>query len=286
MSFLILLIGCSASEGDSGSQALTDTQSSPSDWALAPEWTPEEVAIELETALSYGMPRPEAVFDNILDLLAHGDSACPGHPTQISDLVWGLEGCTAESGYTYRGILVYEEKLDADESVELVSQLVSIADFEVIHPTGEIFLGGGTIDRLRQRSPGQESIQEGRSLIQGMWQDPLHEEAWLAEGISAYLSMLMEENDGTVVQIEGSLGIGDHHLYFDRLEFLSDHCEDAPRSGAIWIRQPDSSWFQLSYDEDCGCPELTWNETESLGELCVDTSIIREDLLESLGAVF
>ena len=150
----------------------------------------------------------------------------------------------------------------------------------------EIFLGGGTIDLFRQRPPGEESTQEGRSILQGMWKDPVHEEAWLAQGISAYLSMLMEENDGTMVQLEGSLGIGDHHLYFDGLEFLSGECGDGPRSGAIWIRQPDSSWFQLNYDEDCGCPELTWNETDSLGELCVDVSPIRSDLLESLGAVF
>ena len=89
-----------------------------------------------------------------------------------------------------------------------------------------------------------------------------------------------------MLQLEGSLGISGHHLYFDGLEFLSDHCDDGPRSGAIWLRQPDSSWFQLSYDEDCGCPELTWNETESMGELCVDTGTIRADLLLSLGADF
>jgi hypothetical protein len=290
MSFLILLLGCSGSGTDSGEAQRTDTAHDHWDWdGLAPEWSSEEVAEELDGALAFGLPRADVLSENILDLLARGDDACPGHSTQISHTIWGLEGCTAETGYSYRGILVYEEQLEESDGFQVLQQFTSTADFEIIYPTGETFLGGGSFQYERRLQDGHESIQQSRSSIQGMWEDPMHEESWLAEGISAYLSMEMDElkeGDGELLQIEGSLGIGGRHLYFDALEYSSDECDEGPRSGAIWIRQPDSSWFQLTYDSDCGCPELTWNGTEALGELCVDTSVIRENLLESLGAVF
>jgi hypothetical protein len=250
-----------------------------------PQWTRAQVSEELEIALAYGVPRAEVVRDHILDLLALGDAACPGHEDQISNVEYGLEGCTADSGYTYRGLLVYEEEFEEDESAQFLLQKVSMADFEIIHPTGEIFYGGGSIDYERQQSMGAENHQESRSLIRGMWADPLHTESWLASGISAYLSMLMEEDDGEVMlQVEGSLGIAGHYLYFDALEFLSTDCGAQPRSGEIWIRQPDSSWFQLKFSGDCGCPQLMWNDQESFGELCVDTEVLYDDLLLSMGA--
>ena len=289
MSWILLLLGCTSGSQVVDTAPVEDTASSTPDWSqLAPTWTEEDVRTEVEAALEYGLPRPEVICENLLDLLAYGDGDCPGHDDQISNTVWGLEGCTADSGYTYKGLLVYEEFLDWDDPFEFLLQSITIGDFQIIHHTGEIVLGGGNVDYERQLEAGQSSNQQARSLIRGMWRDPLHTEPWLAAGISAYLSMLLESepDGGVMMQLEGSLGIDEYYLYFDQLEFLSSDCGGTPRSGGIWIRQPDSSWYQLTYDGSCGCPALTWNHTEVIGEACVDTSSLYDHLLLSLGATF
>jgi hypothetical protein len=289
MSLWILLLGCASPPAeDTGIAPSEESGQSSWDWdGLSPDWTNEQVAEELDGILSLGLPRAEVICENILDLLARGDPTCPGHPMQISKPYVTLQGCTADSGYGYRGLLVFEEDLKLEDEAEVFTQFTSTADFEIIHPTGEIFLGGGGVEYKRRMSEGQELVVEARGGITGMWEDPLHEQGWLSEGISAYLSMSLVRNTiGEQLQITGALGIGKSHLYFDTLSYEPGECDDAPVSGGIWIRQPDSSWFQLNFDSDCGCPELSWNETESMGELCVDTSLIREDISRSLGAIF
>ena len=283
---VFLILGCATPPEDTGAPPPADSGLEFASWSeLAPQWTKEEVGEELEAALSYGLPRGEVFRDHILALLAQGDADCPGHEDQISSVEYGLEGCVADSGYTYRGILVYEEEFDEDESTQVLLQKVSMADFEIIHPSGEIFYGGGSMDYERLQPLDANGHRESRALIRGMWADPLHEESWFSTGVSTYLSMLMEEDNGeTMLQLEGTLGIGGHHLYFNNIEFLSSDCDTQPRSGSIWIRQPDSSWFQLEFPADCGCPDLMWNDTEAFGTLCVDTSIIHASLLQSMGA--
>ena len=242
---------------------------------LSPSWTPEEVAAEVEKAVAYGLPQAEVVADNILSLLSRGDGVCPGHPSMISQPYVALPGCVADTGYQYRGILVYEEEETEDETGTSSSIFTSTADFEIIYPTGEIFFGGGSIRSSFYQSSNPEIGDRVMDLVKGVWQDPNHEVAWLSEGVSTYLSVSVFDSmnsDRTTAKIQGAHGIADIHLYFDHVEVESVGCERQPTSGQIWLRQPDTSWYQLHFDESCACPVLIWNQTEELGEVCLDLS--------------
>lgn len=291
---LWLFWGCSGGEPATGpdsadSGGLSDTNSPlSSSWeGLAPIWSADEVSQEVESALSYGLPRGEVLAGNILDLLSRGDDLCPGHPMMISMPYTTLKGCTAETEYSYRGILVYEDEVEeiGQQEVERRRQFTSTADFEIIHPTGEIFYGGGNFDYKRDRSVESDVVMGGGSLITGMWGDPLHDVAWMRAGISAYMSVIYELRQDLAehwIRIDGTLGVGGHHLYFNNLEFSSEVCGDSPMGGELWLRQPDTSWYQLRFDSSCTCPQLTWNQTDDLGEVCVDTSVLMADALVSL----
>ena len=56
--------------------------------------------------------------------------------------------------------------------------------------------------------------------------------------------------------------------------------------GELWIRRPDTSWYQLRFDSSCDCADLTWNQTDDLGEICVDTSVWMADVIRSLSGPF
>jgi hypothetical protein len=276
---------------DSGDLDDTDTQRSWSWEGLAPIWSAEEVTDEISSALSYGLPRGEVLAGHILDLLSRGDELCPGHPMMISMPYTTLKGCTAQTEYSYRGILVYEDEVEeiAQQSVERRRQFTSTADFEIIHPTGEIFYGGGNFDYWRERSMESDIVIGGGALITGMWGDPLHEAEWMRSGISAYMTAIYElKQDGTEhwIRLDGTLGLGGHHLYFNDLQYSSEVCGDSPMGGELWIRQPDTSWYQLRFDSSCDCADLTWNQTDDLGEICVDTSVWMADVIRSLSGPF
>ena len=234
---------------------------------IEPTWTAEEAEAELERLLAWPLPHSHRLRDLYLEAVRSGDALCPGEGDSLEDGSIPLEGCTASTGWTYRGLSEYSESDDG----ERVEYELSIADFYITDSDGNTFSVGG---RLEYTGDVADGSFEGESRGSFTWPG---REGWLDGGASLALTV---SGAPTVFpnELHGAVGSlsGEGDLFFDHLGSESTSpCTD----GAVEIRDPSGIWLRLEPDCD-GCGQLSAGDLE-LGEVCVDLRVVSTAISES-----
>jgi len=261
--------GSGSGSGSGGSGSETDVLEE-----RTPQWTAQEVADIVSAVLTDSLPNTLVLAQTYLDIMGRGDDDCPGSANII---LAELDGCTSESGVTYIGVGHLDRSLEDTEVMGVAGQnwfmRSQIADFQMLEPEGEAFYGGGSI--LYKLSTYEDGYQFGSMDVEGTWQYTNAEQAWLRDGISAYLTSSAvwerpEVNPTPFFNLNGSLGLKDANLFFDFVTVQQGGCNTIS-DGTIYLRQDDGSWNALAFDDSCtGCASVTWDGTEELGEGCLD----------------
>ncbi len=279
---LILLVACAAPSDPVGADTAvrwTDPTLD-DDWSalvpeadVAPTWTAAEVGAQIDRALAGGLPGPERPLATYLELLSHADAACPGSEYVGGFAVFGL--CTTTSGYSYSGasgLIVDDTRAEGTDGVPTGSLFVSTApaDYYITRPDGTQFAAGGTLTlNVVQDATGLHT----RSTISGTWMDD-GDTSWLATGFSGALGMSrnLSADGHAQLEIDGPLSVGGASVSFARVQVM-DACPDGVRGGAVSVRQPDSSWYTLTFPNGChACGRVTWQDGSDRGEACIDVT--------------
>ena len=277
----LLLLACSA-PSDS---AVADTAprwndpTTDDDWSAlvpetetAPRWSAAEVGAEVDRALSHGLPGPERPLATYRELLTYGDASCPTAATANGFAVFGV--CTAASGYSYSGVadlIVDDRRVEGPDGARSGMLYVSTApaDYFIIRPDGTRLGAGGTLTlNVSQDASGLHT----RSTLQGTWLDD-GESSWLSQGFSGALGLTRNVSpEGEArLDIDGALTVGGASLVFTQVQVTPTACPTGVRSGAISVRQPDASWYTLTFPIGCGaCGTVTWQDGSIHGEACID----------------
>lgn len=244
-------------------------------------WTAAEIEALLQTwGDEVGLPRPAGLFAEYRSALLEGDEDCPGEDDDLTD---DLSGCTSETGWNYSGICILSAYETRDEDEVLTQGILTfdIADFVITRPDGLRFVVGGRAHHDWQLfdDGGTTTI----ALITGSWSHQWTELPWLAQTLSADLEYVRQTGSQQALRIFGSMTTGDTSLVWDEVDLDARDCPGLPKGGELWLRQPDASWNHLAFRDDCsGCAEVTWNNSEVLGEVCLDLTHIRTELASSL----
>lgn len=271
----------SASDGGSDGVSADDTGSwQPPEAQLdeyGPQWTAEEVAQEAG-AFFDADHRPWAltIMELYLALMAEGDEDCPGHAEII---LAPLEGCSASTGMTYVGIghMVTQETEDEAGELSSWSRYTAIADFQMYTPSGEEFIGAGSLRHGWSR--GSDGRLSAEMQVRGSyrWTGAGPEDPWFETGVGSSLYVAASSGDPMgreSLRFVGSVDTRGKAVYFDDFEVDLGDCGGHPVGGRILLRQDDGSWVAMAFEEDvCSpCGEVTWNREESLGEACLDVN--------------
>ena len=237
-------------------------------------FTGEELAARLEATLAVlGDVAPHLVYADYVAIMAKGDELCPGDPMSY---MRGLEGCTADTGYTYTGKSEYvDDDLPGPDGSWRHFQGFLLADFVYIEPDGTRFFGSGRAERSSSYTEDGEE-QTPQLSINGSWRYPKSETLWLAQGLSSSLSATRELKNGAL-RLNGGLASGDAILFYDGLSFEDLACPEVPTRGSILLRQPDGSWNTLTFRGGCDpCFDAVWDGELSVGSGCVDLAEFHE----------
>lgn len=211
-----------------------------------PSWDAGQVSLSIDDALALGLPDPGALLLEFQGMWTGADDDCPTTRGDYS-MTLIVTTCIADSGYRYGGVSTYEPEDDG----------------------GFWLLGDGFIDDDQDRTfslAGElELVLEDdtwESRLTGIWGYPGSPVGWIAEvpGLALWATGAGEE-----MSLGGSYGLGDTDLFFEDV-VLADSCV----TGAIWLRDPQGSWYTLTLAETCdGCGSVSYGD-EELGEACVN----------------
>lgn len=283
---VLLLLACAA---DPAPPAWVDPTAD-DDWSdlvptpsRGPALTADEVAERVALALADGLPLPQPVLADYRELLAHGDAACPGDTFAEGFQVIG--GCTTAEGYTYQGaagLQVDDRRTVAEDGswTGEASVLTAPADYVITRPDGTRLQAGGTLSIRVARDAGGDRWS---AAILGTWQDD-GLPGWLGDGYSGALTVEGSEPPGgePTQKVDGALTVHGASLQLAGVLVAPETCADGAQAGAVRLRQDDGTWYTLTLDAGCGgCGTLTWDDTEALGEACVDLSALPASLAEA-----
>ncbi len=235
-----------------------------------PAWSAQGVADQVDLAVAKGIPTPQRVLSDYLDLLAHGDESCPGNYFEEGFVVLG--GCDSADGYHFTGAAgVVREDQRSGEGEGWTGQLrisSAPADYVITRPDQSRLIAGGTFF-LEFRA--QAERQEWAARIGGTFEDEAAED-WLGAAFSGMLNIDGTEDPGGIRQrISGSLSVGGVAIDMQDVELQPSLCPDGFVGGTFRVRQEDATWSQLSLPKACGaCGEVQWEGGESLGSGCID----------------
>jgi hypothetical protein len=275
---IIVLISCSGStENNAAAMSSAEVPEIPELDVPAAEaqWSAADIEAAIEAAIVDGFPDAGHLQAAYLEVLSHGDTACPGHETYI-DETW-LYGCTADSGYWYSGVSEYVEESTSEYEAVAVK-----GDLRFEDPDGNVFSGGG------HAAIATGSMDDQRFTVMelsGSWiweGDPTA--SWLAGGISGSQNTRIGRSDSVdVIELTGAISFSGVSLDFEHLRLLSP-CDWQP-VGVMSIRDPTGIWHRLDYGETCSaCAQGSWGETQ-LGAVCPDLSPIVETAAPYLKAL-
>ena len=117
-------------------------------------WSSAELEQAIADLTVDSVPHAQPIIEGYSEWLGRGDVLCPGWPDDLSqDLT---EGCTANTGYVYRGLSeVFSIEEEFEESPQGLDPtwlpedgLTLIVDCDFYAPTGERFQGGGHVTDL------------------------------------------------------------------------------------------------------------------------------------------
>jgi len=276
---MALLAACSSGSGveDSGEKTL--------DWGFdrpsqTPQYTADELVDRVESWVNtYGFPLPQQPFNRYLELMTEGDESCPGSGTledtsEFPNLGF-LDGCSSTTGWDYIGMaIVFADDERDEQGMGTLRTGFNLADFVITSPEGAEFTGGGSSKmQVTYSNKGDAWTAE----IGGSWEDQITDEpTWL--NASGSFDYMVTSNNGQI-STNGYVGVGEYAFLFDHVVMHRASCPYTPHEGAMWLRQDDGSWNQLTFTDDCtGCATATWNEEIDLGVACIDISKNIEDV--------
>ena len=235
-----------------------------------PLWSAQEVADQVDLAVSKGIPTPQRVLTNYLDLLAHGDEICPGNYFQEGFVVLG--GCDSADGYHFTGAAgVVRDDQRSGEGENWTGQLrvsSAPADYVITRPDQSRLIAGGTYF-LELRA--HEGRQEWAARIGGTFEDEAAAD-WLGGAFSGMLMIDGTEDQGGIQQrISGSLSVDGVAIDMQNVQLALSQCPNGFVGGSFRVRQPDATWNSIQLPQGCGtCGEVQWEGGESLGSGCMD----------------
>ncbi len=254
---------------DSASADETDERSPPT-----PARTSAELIAVLEAALNPGAPSPQQPAERYIHLMGLGDSACPGHPTNLMDSIVPLSGCTAESGVVYAGVALYTDTVTAASR-----DLRLHGDFTIDTPEGTHLIGGGAADFATMQVSGAPDTVDWNMSLTGTWRED-GGEGWMADGFGGLIKA-----SGTLgpreakASIDGVMTLRGVSIEAIDLAFDATQCAGHPK-GALKVRDDSGLWATLVFSERCdGCGSLAWDGAAEPEEVCTDLVEFGKSLL-------
>jgi hypothetical protein len=240
-----------AESTDSASPTMPDIEQEPAVATL----TPDDIVVALEEALSRP-PDPSPILDTYIDLMAAGDSTCPGSDYILTD-TW-LYGCEATTGYSYAGITDWMD--DDTDSPGGVAQLTVLAgDFWIDTPDGHQLEGGGHAARVQG-----DTVWISEMVGSWRWTDGPD---WLSHGYSG--NIVIEHIAGIVTSMKGAADI--NGTYVTAHELAWPNSCNGGASGALSLRDPTGGWYRIEFEDCSTCGDLSF-EGLAMGEVCLDFS--------------
>ena len=147
-------------------------------------WSSAELEQAIADLTVDSVPHAQPIIEGYSEWLGRGDVLCPGWPDDLSqDLT---EGCTANTGYVYRGLSeVFSIEEEFEESPQGLDPtwlpedgLTLIVDCDFYAPTGERFQGGGHVTEFLIAFSDSTDNRLAFGEIQGSWRDELSPLAW------------------------------------------------------------------------------------------------------------
>lgn len=253
--------------GDSGSSDLPDFEAAPA----TPTYDGTEIEAMLADFLAMGTPAPPAIGDAFGAYMAQGDEICPGDEEVLVQN--GADGCTASTGYYYRGIGTL---LNSQEHINGITYITSVhfGDYVVASPDGLRMTGGGEVLLTAEVDDANSSLEMSME-VEGSFKDEAGD-PWLAEGYSALLNMEADGPPGEVnMTLNGGFGIGSA-FFLDFSEVVASEDSECPwePQGQISVRDDVGYWYELDATADCDpCAPVVFQPTgEVVGEVCTDLS--------------
>lgn len=272
----ILLIGCTGE--DKVSAAVPPPTDTAEDTGLIPEFTTaspdpdlslEELQALIEEVQAIGMPAPDLILDHFLALMQLGDMGCPG-----SDTIIATDWCEASTGYSYEGTSTYASFEQTAPSGKYLTGTGFAGDLSIHYPLDlypedlSYRIGGGLTTQFTQDTEANATWDvEWR----GSWSDPTMGE-WLGAGISNLMYITASKTAGIPTwSTYGGLSVGDTDMFFEDFGWdLTGDCDIQP-VGILRVRGSQSYWYELDFGDACsGCANVTFHDTDELGEICPD----------------
>ncbi len=226
-------------------------------------------------ALASGYPRAERLWEAYRTLLAvHGQSDCPfGWQFGLGEFQSPLVGCTTAAGWTFAGLTLRKEEVDADGVEEWLT-----GDASVQEPAGAYGTLAGEVRWWR--ASGGEPRAFSQSMY-GTWGMPW-ESGWLAESPSLSVSM---EGTWSAARVEallsGGITLGGASVYLDGVTVDTLTCPGAPTSGTLLVRGAAGAWSTITLASDCsGCGAAADPEGVVVGTACVPWASVLASLWE------
>lgn len=263
-----LLLGCAGGE-DSAAPA-----ADPPAWEYTPEggdpeWTAEETAAALSDMMASPLPVPGDFLAAYADVRSHGDDACPGKEYSFQV----LEGCTAESGWWYIGMMSVEQS----ETTEGVEDFM-YADGQIVSPDGTRFAIVGSV--WAQLRLVEDLPVGGVGYFAALLEDET-EGSGFEPPVDALLSFSAERrNPYPTATLDGPVEYAGGVADFQQLTFNSLECGQGP-TGSVLLRDDASRWYTFSFGDDCDeCGDVTGPDGTDLGSACAELGDVGIDLAE------
>jgi len=231
----------------------------------------------------------QPVFDAYFETIGWASGNCPSiYPGAGGDQFWITGVCETDEGARFSGYAnytVYENRqvFNNDETrytgarIRGVSQVIE-PDGSTLWMEGEVFSLVGTFD---DNVVYYSSLEGWYS-----WDRPEVADIWLGDDrINPNLVLKATERGANrSLQLEGGvsgLSQGYESIYLDDVSLGTPSnqpgCSKEP-TGDLWLRASNGEWFEIYFEggaaesETCdGCGQV-FQETENVGELCVDFS--------------
>ena len=234
--------------------------------------TAEDVGVLLQAAIDVGLPAPQSIRDAYLAAMASGDDICPGDPGQLTEAV-PPEGCTADTGWYYRGISTYV----VDEGAWILS-----GDFEIVSDDGRSFMAGGAV---AVSGSAEDDGWNATTNVGGTWSFD-GEGDTLGLGTSGFVDLVgvgVGQEWSVLTRGCVSTGEGRDLCLLDVQAATDDHCGGTAHGG-FEIRDELGRWYTLDLSDCTGCGRVFHGEAE-LGEVCVDLTGLGPALRDDMKAV-
>lgn len=281
---LTFSLACSAGPGANRSPKVHSDSAPPSEDSATPVETEErspptparttaELLAALEAALNAGAPSPHLPAARYLHLMGLGDSACPGHETNLMDSIVPLSGCTAESGVTYAGVALY-----TDNNTATSRDLRLHGDFTIDTPEGTHLIGGGAADFAFMPADSADTVTWNMSLT-GTWRED-GGEGWLVDGFGGLVKATGTFGPREAkASIDGVMTLRGVSIEAIDLTFDATQCNGHPQ-GTLKVRDDSGMWATLVFNERCdGCGSLLWDGATDPEDVCTDLIEFGKSLL-------